>query len=168
MKRLICLIALLMAWTGSACAEPDYNALADAIYHAEGGSATRHPYGILKRYKTTTSRQACINTCKHAWKDYTRDGGIAPQIAPERGKKAYYGGVEYGYLQFLANRYCPTKGIGLTNDEKRLNIYWLSNVCYFLNKGANKWADRQKVNTSTAINVKQNSTVTHAKLKGGK
>ena len=41
------------------------NRLATAIFYAEGGAKTKHPYGILTTYKHTTPRQACINTIKH-------------------------------------------------------------------------------------------------------
>ena len=88
----------------------DVNKLADSIYKAEGGSKTSHPYGILQHYKTTTPRQACINTIRHALRDW--DG---------RGD----------FIRFLGNRYCPVQGKYLTNDEQRLNKYWVGNVNYF-------------------------------------
>lgn len=105
-----------------AFADPDYEALANAIYKAEGGAKTKHPYGILKRYKTTTSRQACINTCKHAYRDYLVAVAKAPQIASK--------GPRMAFLAFLANRYAP---IGAKNDPTGLNRNWLKNVSHFYN-----------------------------------
>ena len=81
--------------------------LADAIYHAEGGAMTRHPYGILTKYKTTTPRQACINTIVNQGKRHGEH---------ECGKP---------YLTCLRDRYCP---IGAKNDPLNLNRNWLENV----------------------------------------
>lgn len=77
--------------------------LATAIYHAEGGAKTSHPYGILAHYKTTTPRQACINTIKHAQRDFK--GG--------------------DFIAFLGSRYCP---VGAKNDPTGLNKNWVRNV----------------------------------------
>jgi hypothetical protein len=82
--------------------------IADAIYKAEGGAKTRHPYGILAHYKTTTPRQACLNTIAHARKDWDGEGD---------------------FIEFLQKRYCP---IGAKNDPTGLNKNWLKNVRYFL------------------------------------
>ena len=68
MRCLICLFILLSSTT--ALAEIDVERLATAIYYAEGGAHTRYPYGIMRKYKTTTPRQACINTINHALRDY--------------------------------------------------------------------------------------------------
>lgn len=78
--------------------------LANAIYYAEGGSKTSHPYGILSHYKHTTPRQACINTIKHALKDYNK---------------------KEDFIVFLGNRYCP---VGAKNDPMGLNKNWVKNV----------------------------------------
>jgi hypothetical protein len=94
----------------------DTERLADAIYMAEGGSHTRHPYGILKKYKTTTPRQACINTIKSALRRYDKSD------------------KSVDFISFLGKTYCPTQGKYLTNDEKRLNMYWVNNVKFFLKK----------------------------------
>ena len=109
---IIALVAIaLMAGNVSACCEDvDNDRLADAIYMAEGGQNTNHPYGILKRYKVTTPRQACINTIKHAKRDYDGEGC---------------------FIDFLGSRYCP---IGADNDPGNLNINWVGNVKYFLNR----------------------------------
>ena len=81
--------------------------LVNAIYKAEGGSKTRHLYGILARYKHTTPRQACINTLRHKARDWEAQGSKGD------------------YLDFLAKRYCP---VGASNDPLGLNAHWLGNV----------------------------------------
>lgn len=86
--------------------------LADAIYLAEGGAKTKHPYGILTKYKTTTPRQACINTIYSKYGDWWAAGRPGT------------------YLEYLASKYAP---IGATNDPTNLNQNWLKNVRYFLN-----------------------------------
>lgn len=109
-------LSLLLVFSGVNCfAEftPDYEHLATAIYHAEGGSRAVHKYGIMTHYKTTTPRQACINTCRHAFKDYAR-------IASKHDLK--------GFIAFLGARYCPTKGLGLRPAERALNGNWIGNV----------------------------------------
>ena len=90
--------------------EIDINKLATAIYHAEGVNS-RHPYGILAKYKTTTPRQACINTIKHALRDWNGKGD---------------------FISFLGARYCP---VGASNDPQGLNRYWVKNVKHFYNRG---------------------------------
>jgi len=84
--------------------------IADAIYLAEGGAKTRHPYGILTKYKTTTPRQACINTIIHAQKDWNGEGD---------------------FIEFLGSRYCP---VGAENDPTGLNRNWVKNVKFFLGR----------------------------------
>jgi hypothetical protein len=84
--------------------------IANAIYKAEGGARTSHPYGILTHYKHTTPRQACLNTITHAKKDW--DG---------RGD----------FISFLGSRYCP---VGAANDPNGLNKNWVANVKYFLER----------------------------------
>ena len=81
--------------------------LADSIYWAEGGYNTRHPYGILTKYKQTTPRQACINTIVN------------------QGKRHAEHGCGLDYLTCLSRRYAP---VGASNDPKNLNQNWLSNV----------------------------------------
>lgn len=48
--------------------------IANAIYKAEGGEKTRHPYGVMTTYRHTTPRQACINTINHAYKRWNGRG----------------------------------------------------------------------------------------------
>lgn len=85
--------------------------VANAIFWAEGGYKTSHPYGILQKYKHTTPRQACINTIRHARRDWNGKGD---------------------FLSFLASRYAP---LGVANDPTNLNANWLKNVRYFLKEG---------------------------------
>jgi hypothetical protein len=101
------LLAILMLGAVCASAAPDFNKLADAIYAAEGGAKTRHPYGVLTKYRNTTPRQACINTCKHAWKDYS--------------------GPESGFIDFLADRYCPPSADPVGNRNWKKNVKKLLN-----------------------------------------
>ena len=109
-KRLVYILFIIpiyMALTGFT-----NNQIADAIYKAEASRA--HPYGIMQHYKTTTARQACINTIKHARRDYN--------------------GPADGFILFLSRRYAP---IGAGNDPRHLNNNWYKNVVYFLNQTQN-------------------------------
>ena len=108
MRRILLTVALLLI-TGNAYAWTD-NQIADAIYRAEGGSKTAHPYGILKHYKTTTPRQAAINTIRHARRDWDGKGD---------------------FISFLGSRYCP---VGCDNDIGT-NQYWIGNVNAILKGG---------------------------------
>ncbi|UOF78290.1 hypothetical protein [Caudoviricetes sp.] len=111
-----------------AFAESSMNAgkLADAIYKAEGGARTSHPYGILIKYKHTTPRQACLNTIASAEIRFKKQS------------------VEKDFIVFLGNTYCPTKGNNLTFDEKRLNVNWVTNVKYFYLKGESNGQKRER------------------------
>ena len=82
--------------------------IANAIYKAEGGTKTSHPYGILAHYKKTTPRQACLNTIAHAKRDWNGQGD---------------------FIRFLQTRYAP---IGVANDPRGLNRNWYGNVTKFL------------------------------------
>ena len=87
--------------------------IVDAIYWAEGGTETNHPYGILTKYKVTTPRQACFNTVRNQRKRHA---------AHDCGKD---------FLTCLRDRYCP---LNADNDPTNLNVNWLKNVKYFLGK----------------------------------
>jgi hypothetical protein len=93
-------------------AEINIEKLADAIYKAEGGSKTNHPYGILQKYKTTTPRQACINTIQSSLKRFEKQNN------------------ETDFIHFLSLTYCP---IGAKNDKYGLNVNWERNVKFFYN-----------------------------------
>ena len=79
--------------------------LADAIFKAENSKS--HPYGIMTKYKTTTPRQACINTIKSALRRWDGKGD---------------------FIVFLGKTYCPP-------DAHPLNKNWVKNVTYFYERG---------------------------------
>ena len=113
-KTFVVIVLLLLPTKVFCMTQPsiDFEKLADAILRAEGNSN----YGILKHYKHTSYRQACKNTCQHAYKDWLK-------YAVRAGK-----GHKMGYLEFLRDRYAP---IGADNDPTGLNKNWLRNVQYF-------------------------------------
>ena len=102
MKYIIAIMLLLIT-TQAQAQEYTNEQIADAIYKAEGGSKASHAYGILAHYKTTTPRQACINTIEHARRDWDGQGN---------------------FISFLGSRYCP---VGCDNDNGT-NQYWIGNV----------------------------------------
>jgi len=103
---LVCfLIGGVLGFAIARAEEIDVDKLATAIYHAENSKS--HPYGILAHYKTTTPRQACINTINHALKDWNGQGD---------------------FIEFLGSRYCPLTIKG----EYYLNKNWVRNVKYYL------------------------------------
>lgn len=94
--------------------------IAEAIFLAEGGFKAQYLYGIrsVKYNNFEEARKICLNTIKNNRRRY-RD----------------YGYKKYNtYLEFLASRYAPISG-NLTEKERDLNRYWLSNVLYFLKGG---------------------------------
>tara|TARA_R110000868_G_scaffold302679_2_gene563243 strand:- start:10293 stop:10625 length:333 start_codon:yes stop_codon:yes gene_type:complete len=93
-----CLAALTPAQEGR---------LADAIYIVEGGAKTSHPYGVLKKYKVTTPRQACINAIRTKRKQW--------EAAGSRGD----------WLNYLADRYCPPSADPVGNRNWKVNIHKL-------------------------------------------
>jgi hypothetical protein len=87
--------------------------LADSIYLAEGGSMTRHPYGILKHYKHTSPRQACLNTIKSNHRKWLKSKNNRNQ----------------SFIDSLARIYAP---IGAKNDSRtRSNANWPRLVSFF-------------------------------------
>lgn len=87
--------------------------IANAIYKAEGGANTHHPYGILKHYQHTTAKQACLNMIASAKRRY------------EKTTKTI------DFISFLGKTYCP---VGCNNDNGT-NGFWIKNVNYFLERG---------------------------------
>lgn len=71
------------------------NAVANAIYVAEGGKKTRFPYGIsvkksgIQTKDEADARKICINTIGHAYKDWVNTGH------------------KDDFIDFLSKRYCP-------------------------------------------------------------
>lgn len=106
-KLIILIIFLLIASPAFAQTKINIEKLATAIYYAEGGAKTNFPYGILIKYKTTTPRQACINTINSALKRY------------EKTNK------KLDFITFLGLTYCP---VGAKNDPTGLNKNWVRNV----------------------------------------
>jgi hypothetical protein len=115
MARYAIIALLWLVLSPILCQAQDYTneQIADSIYKAEGGSKTSHPYGILKHYKTTTPRQACLNTISHSRRHYNE---VCRDI---------------DFIQWLSLTYCP---IGAKNDPQNLNKNWVGNVRYFLLK----------------------------------
>ena len=84
--------------------------IADAIFRTEGGTHTRHPYGIIRKFQDTTPRQACLNTIRHAMKDY------------------HYSHCERAFIYFLADRYCPPGADPAGNRNWKANMVAILNV----------------------------------------
>ncbi len=121
MKLLILTLAVL---TLSSCDDLSFaytdEQLVMAIYHAEGGSATKYPFGIRSVYCATYAncKRCCEKTVRHNRRRFAQSG-----------YKRYK-----SYLECLASVYCPCEGGALTPAERRLNRYWIRNVNYFLTK----------------------------------
>ena len=110
MIRLISLIiGLVLIGQDPAWAYTDAQ-IVDAIYIAEGGRATKHPYGILKKFKTTTPRQACFNTVRRLRGTWNGKGDL---------------------IAHIGKTYCP---VGAANDPRGLNKNWVPNVNAILAK----------------------------------
>lgn len=109
------MLALMLSGCEPCLAEPsevagyDVERLANAIYYAEGGANTRHPYGILSKYKHTTPRQACINTIRSKHREWVALG------------------AKGDYLAYLQSRYAPIN----SDTDNGTNQFWLKNVLYF-------------------------------------
>ncbi|MFH1247933.1 MAG: hypothetical protein V1490_02125 [Candidatus Omnitrophota bacterium] len=88
----------------------DISRLITAIYWAEGGPNTRHPYGILVKYKDTSPKQACRNTILHRLRDWDGKGD---------------------FISYLGRFYCP---VGAANDPRGLNVNWIRNVQKLYNR----------------------------------
>jgi hypothetical protein len=111
LKRFVILSLIGLALTANASAAIDEERLVDAIGHAENSKS--HPYGILTTYKHTTPRQACLNTVRHALKNYSKTN------------------QKEDFIIFLSRTYSP---IGAKNDPNNLNVNWVRNVTFFYNK----------------------------------
>ena len=75
------------------------NAIANAIYVAEGGDKTKYPYGISKKksgiqtLNKDDARKICINTIGHAYNDWKAKGSKGD------------------FIDFLSLKYCPENHI---------------------------------------------------------
>jgi hypothetical protein len=115
MKKLI-LLLLFIGITHNCFAYTDEQ-ICNAIFKAEGGYKAKYLYGIRSvKYKDEKqARKICLNTIRN-----------------NRIRYKKYGYKKYKtFLEFLASRYAP---IGVKNDPKNLNKYWLKNIKYFLQK----------------------------------
>lgn len=79
-----------------------------AIFIAEGGIHTVHPYGIMHYYQHTTPLQACYNTVQHRLAEYPSHH------------------IDHDFILFLSNTYCP-----ISSDPVG-NCNWRHNVLYTL------------------------------------
>lgn len=85
--------------------EKSVNRLADVIFLVEGGTSTKHPYGIMGVWKLPP-RQVCVNTIRNHAK---RIGNAAA--------------IDKPFILSLANVYCPQ------STDKQGNVNWKRNVC---------------------------------------
>ena len=92
--------------------------IVSAIYKAEGGKKSQYPYGI--RSVDCRTEQECYRICLNT-------------VRNNRVRFAKYGHKNHpDFISFLGSRYCPTNSKALSNNERRLNKYWIKNVRYFL------------------------------------
>jgi len=95
------------------------NQVVDAIYWAEGGASTRHPYGILS-VKTSNPRQTCLDVVRYRYWQWSVRSERESISAKDRG---------VDFISFLQKSYCP---VGADNDPTMLNVNWQRNVKYFM------------------------------------
>lgn len=112
-KKAVLVIAFMLIGAVSAFSEPNYNAIVDAIYKAEGSERAMKPFGILSVPCSgyDECRQICLNTVRNNYKRWLKSDRSLT------------------YLEFLSKRYAP---IGVSNDPQGLNKNWLRNVKFFL------------------------------------
>lgn len=107
---------LLPSGVSLAQAEPIHyayvNKVVDAIYKAEGGRKTRHPYGILS-VKTSNPRQTCFEVVN--WRYVMWSSSSVLRKEP--------------FLLYLSRSYCPLND---PRDIHKLNKNWVNNVRFFL------------------------------------
>jgi len=113
MKKLITVAALLATLNlysapvlSDQQLEQKYGKIADAIYKLEGGTKTKHPYGVLS-IKTNNPRRVCLVTIYHnelRWKSQGSHGD---------------------YLDYLADVYCPRSADPKGNKNWHNNIHKL-------------------------------------------
>jgi len=114
MKKIILSLLISLFFVSIINAEEYYSneAIAEAIFWAEGGYKTHWPYGIKSVYceGIEECKQICLNT-----------------IQNNRIRYSEYGYKKYNtFLEFLASRYCPISDKGCEN--------WLPNVRSILKK----------------------------------
>jgi hypothetical protein len=114
MKKILVTSLLVLATTTAKAdfipsTQAQVEAMANAIYRAEGGANTRYPYGIksVSCVGPAACRAVCIRTIKNNVKRWRKAGQHEP------------------YLTFLWHRYCPPAA-------HALNKHWLKNVKFYL------------------------------------
>ena len=82
------------------------NSIVDAIWHIEGGSKTKYPFGIMsvKCAGYDECRKVSMNTVRNNWKRWQKAGRPGE------------------YLDFLANKYCPIEHDPVGNANWKKNI----------------------------------------------
>jgi hypothetical protein len=92
-------------------AEPAYSdcQIVNAIGRAENSKV--HPYGIMKKYRATTPRQACFNSVRSARHRFSKQNKIKD------------------FIYFLSLTYAPRFA---QNDPGDLNRNWYANVKWLL------------------------------------
>jgi hypothetical protein len=115
MKSLLIGLVLITSTVAAKLPEVEANKLVDAIYKIEGGTKTKHPYGIksipikgnTEAEKLAYARKICWNTVQNTHDRWLKAEKPIP------------------FDIYLRNRYCP---IGAKNDPKGLNDNWLKNL----------------------------------------
>jgi hypothetical protein len=114
-KSIVLVVFFISSSIPAYSSTPEYfNQVVDAIYKAEGGAKTRHPYGIVSipTYgDKKLAKKYCYNTVKNQWARHER----------------HFCGKDY--LTCLRDRYAP---LAASNDPKGLNRNWLKNVKTFM------------------------------------
>ena len=115
-KLTVALVLALFLAQGQAIAQeatPNWQALSNAIFQAEGGREGEL-YGIHSvPYDSEEEAKAiCIRTCKHKWLDWLESGKKEP------------------YLTYLSKKYCP-----------KHPARWLKNVKFYLAKFEAQYAN---------------------------
>lgn len=115
----VILIAGCMTPKHAAAQEYTNEEIVNAIYKAEGGKHAKKPYGILSLSCTGEKdcRRVCLNTVRNNRIRYKRDDRRFTE----------------DYLSYLSRKYAPTRG-RITKTEAKLNVNWLGNVRYFLER----------------------------------
>lgn len=103
---------LLTANSAYPSENPYVSKVVSAIYKAEGGSKTRHPYGILS-VNTSDARKTCYEIVN--WRYVMWSSTKSLQQKP--------------FLVYLRDHYAPLKA---NNDPRNLNANWLLNVSRFM------------------------------------
>lgn len=116
MKLIASIITIVACLNCSAAMPKGYDSkLADAIWKAEGGHKTKHPYGVksVKVSSVAEARRVTLVSVRNNWSRWERAGKPEP------------------FVTFFAKRWCP---VGAENDPQGLNKNWIRNVNFHLLK----------------------------------